>query len=281
MPRYGAHGFLWIDTWTTEKGNQAIAAAAEAGFDFIEIPLLRPDEFEAESHKKRLASVRLEATTSLALPGWAHMPEEPKKAKEFLFSALDKVQALGSKYLCGCLAYSLGKFTGQPPTSAERQTVVDTLGEVALEAKRRGIRLGLESVNRYESYFCNTIGDARELILAIGTGNIDLHADTYHMNIEEEGYRGPLVACADMLGYIHMSESHRGLIGTGTINWDEVFQGLAEARYKGPLTLESFAAINPDLAAATKLWRPPRHPSKVLAGEGLRFLRERAARFNL
>jgi D-psicose/D-tagatose/L-ribulose 3-epimerase len=281
MPRYGAHAFVWIDAWTTEKGNQAIESAAKAGYDFIEIPLLRPAEFDAIAHKKQLAAVGLDCTASLVLPEWAHMPEHPKEAKEFLYGALDKMEALGGTYLCGCLAYSLGKFTGKPPTSAERLRVIETLGQVALEARRRGIRLGLEAVNRYESYFCNTLGDARDLILAIGTGNLDLHADTYHMNIEEEGYRDPLITCADVLGYIHMSESHRGLIGTGTVNWPEVFQGLFEAKYKGPLTIEAFAAINPDLAAATKLWRPPRHPSQVLASEGLRFLRENASRFNL
>jgi D-psicose/D-tagatose/L-ribulose 3-epimerase len=97
------------------------------------------------------------------------------------------------------------------------------------------------------------------------------------MNIEEEGFYKPLVACAETLGYMHLSESHRGLVGSGTVNWDEVFRGLVDARYTGPLVLESFAAINPDLAAATCLWRPPNQPPGVLAAEGLRFLRERAA----
>ena len=31
MPKYGAHTFLWIDEWTTEKGNQAIAATGNLG----------------------------------------------------------------------------------------------------------------------------------------------------------------------------------------------------------------------------------------------------------
>jgi sugar phosphate isomerase/epimerase len=55
MPKYGAHTFLWIDEWTTEKGNQAIAATGEIGFDFIEISLLKPDEFDAAAHKRALA----------------------------------------------------------------------------------------------------------------------------------------------------------------------------------------------------------------------------------
>lgn len=281
MPKYGAHAFLWIDEWTIEKGNQAIAAAGEHGFDFLEIPLLRPRDFDAAAHKEPLADAGIEATASLVLPEDAHMPEQPQRAKEFLITALDKLAAVGGTYLCGCVAFSLGTFTGEPPTDAERQTVIDTLGEVAEEAEKRGITLGFEVVNRYESYMYNALADGRAAIKAIGADNLELHADTYHMNIEEEGFYKPLVECADVLGYIHMSESHRGLLGSGTVNWDEVFRGLADAKYTGALVLESFAAISPDLRAATKLWRPPNQGSDVLAGEGLKYLRAGADRVGL
>ena len=281
MPVYGAHAFLWIDEWTTDKGNHAIRQAAELGFDFLEIPLLRPRDFDAASHKKALRAAGIGATASLVLPRGAHMPEHPENAKRFLLDALNQLEAVEGDYLCGCLAYELGRLTGKPPTGEERAVVVDTLRDVADEAKRRGMRLGLEVCNRYETYLFNTLADGRAAIQAIGADNVALHADTYHMNIEEEGFRKPLADVADVLGYIHMSESHRGLVGSGTVNWDEVFAGLAEARYSGPLVLESFAAINPDLVAATCLWRPPNQPPGVLAREGLAFLRAGAKRAGL
>jgi D-psicose/D-tagatose/L-ribulose 3-epimerase len=281
MPKFGAHAFLWTGEWTTEKGNTVINEAAATGFDFIEIPLLKPHEFEAASHKKVLRDAGITATASLTLPPGAHMPEHPEKAKQFLIAVLDQLEEMGGNYLCGCLAYQLGKLTGKTPTEAERQIVIDTLGAVAAEAKKRGISLGLEVCNRYETYLYNTLADGRTTIKAIGADNLQLHADTYHMNIEEEGFYQPLLEVADVLGYIHMSESHRGLVGTGTVNWDQVFQGLRDANYRGPLVLESFAAINPDLAAATCLWRPPNAAPGVLATEGLKFLRAGAKRVGL
>lgn len=281
MNKFGSHAYLWIDEWTTEKGNYAISATAKAGFDLIEMPLLKPQEFDAAAHKKALAEAGIEGTTTLVLPDDCHLPFYPHKAKQFLLGALEKVEAVGSTFLGGCIAYSLGVFTNQPPTAAERQVVVDVIGEVAQEAKKRGITLGFETVNRYESYLYNTLADGRATIKAIGADNVVLHPDTYQMNIEEEGFYQPFVDCADVLGYVHISESHRGLIGSGTINWDEVFRGLADARFKGPLVLESFLAINPDLVAATKLWRPPNQPSEVLAGEGLKFMRAKAEQYGL
>lgn len=284
MPKFGAHAFLWIADWNLEAGNRAIRAAGATGFDFIEIPMLRPKEFDAKAHKQALADAGIGATASLVLPNDAHMPVQPQRAKDFLVSALDKLAELGGAYLCGCIAYNLGYLTGNPPTAQERQVVVDTLVQVAAEAKKRGIRLGHEVCNRYETYLYNTLADGRDAVLAVrqrGGDNLDLHGDTYHMNIEEEGYYKPIVAAADVLGYMHMSESHRGLVGSGTVNWDEVFQGLKDAKYQGPLVLESFAAINPDLQAATKLWRPPNQPSDVLAREGLKVLRAGAAKVGL
>ena len=285
MVKLGAHAFVWIGEWTTESGNAAIREAAKTGFDFIEIPLLKPAEFDVASHRATLAEAGIGAVCSLSLPADAHMPAQPERAKAFLSDVLDALEALGSTYLTGCTAYSLGTLTGAPPTAEERQIVVETLGDVVQDAARRGITVGLEACNRYETYLYNTLSDTRDTVLAIGseTGadKLKLHADTYHMNIEEEGFYAPLVVNADVLDYVHMSESHRGLVGSGTVNWDEVWRGLKDANFSGSLVLESFAAINPDLQAATCLWRPTNEPPEVLAREGLAFLKKGAAAHGL
>lgn len=281
MPKYGAHAFLWIDEWTSEKGKYAIEAASKAGFDLIEIPILKPDEFDPLAYKDILTRTKLIVAGSTVLPWDAHMPEDPEKAKRFLIKVLDKLETINGTYMVGCFAYALGKFTGTGPTKNELAVTIHTLREVASEAEKRGITLCLEVLNRYEGYLYTTLEEARYIIKKVGADNLKLHADTYHMNIEEEGYYQPLVDCADVLGYMHISESHRGLVGTGTINWEDVFRGLADAHYLGPLVLESFATVNPDLAGATKIWRPLKHSSDILASEGLRFLKHNVEKHGL
>jgi len=281
MAKIGVHAHIWVDEWTTRKGNFAIKATAETGFDIIEIPLKRPDEFDAGAHKKALKVAGIEATASLSLPERYHMPTNPKGAIQFLTTVLQKLQDAGGSYLCGCIAYAGGKFTNKPPTQEERQIVIDALGKVALVAKEMGMSMGLEVLSRNGTYLYNTLADARETILAVGMDNLNLHADTYHMNIEEEGFYTPLVESADVLAYIHMVESHRGLIGTGTINWDDVFRGLEDANFTGPLILESFTPLTPDFTAAFKLWRASKYTSGILARKGLEFLKEKAIAFEL
>ena len=281
MIQFGAHAFVWIGDWTTESGNKTIASAANAGMDFIEIPILDPDSFDAASHRSALEAEGLSATFSTVLPEHAHMPENPDKARAYLLKVLDKVAETGSQYLGGCIGYALGRLTGAPPTDAEIDNTVAGLAEIADEAADRGITLALEACNRYETYMFNALDDTREAILRTGKSNLKLHADTYHMNIEEEGFYTPIKNTADVLDYLHMSESHRGLVGTGTVWWDEIWKALSEIKFDGKLALESFAAVNPKLQAATCLWRPTNASPDTLASEGMKFLKEGARKHGL
>jgi D-psicose/D-tagatose/L-ribulose 3-epimerase len=82
MTKFGAHAFLRIGEWTTESGNHAIEQATKEGFDYIEIPLLKPEVFNARSHQETLKKSGISATTSLTLPKGYHMPDHPKEAFE-------------------------------------------------------------------------------------------------------------------------------------------------------------------------------------------------------
>jgi D-psicose/D-tagatose/L-ribulose 3-epimerase len=209
------------------------------------------------------------------------LPAAPERALAFLKLALEKVDALGATYLGGVLYASVGTMTLKPPTQQERDQCVQVLGEVAADAARRGITLGIEPVNRYETYVYNSVADTLALIEAIGASNLTLHVDTYHMNIEERGFFEPIKQAGQRLSYVHASESDRGLVGMGNVHWDDFFAGLATINYRGPLVLESFAMVVRSMVAAICLWRPSPYSPQQLVGEGVAFLREKAAQAGL
>ena len=77
------------------------------------------------------------------------------------------------------------------------------------------------------------------------------------MNIEE-GFVGKAIEdCGNRLGYFHIGESHRGYLGTGTVNFSEVFRSLARIGYDGPIAFESFssAVVDPVLSNMLGVWR--------------------------
>ena len=78
-----------------------------------------------------------------------------------------------------------------------------------------------------------------------------VHLDTYHMNVEERGFRGPIEACGPALRNMHLSESDRGTPGLGNVDGASVFAGLAAIGYQGDLVMESFVALNPAMTRAT------------------------------
>jgi D-psicose/D-tagatose/L-ribulose 3-epimerase len=281
MPKYGIHAFTLEGFWNNDLAPKVIAEAAELGFDLLEIPLLKPSEFDSALVAKSLSQNGIQAVASLCLPPDAHLPFNPTGALQFLKYAVDKVADFGGKQLLGCLYCNLATLTRQPPTADEKKKVAEVLGELRQYATPKDVSLGIEPVNRYETYLCNTGSDAIEYFKAIGADDMIIHFDTYHMNIEEDGFSSALRNAGKFAGYIHMSESHRGLPGEGTVDWDDVFQGLHDINYQGPLVLEAFAAINPDLIGATCLWRKSRYQGRELATKGLEFLKAKAAKYGL
>lgn len=57
--------------------------------------------------------------------------------------------------------------------------------------------------------------------------------------------------------YVHIGESHRGYLGTGSVDFGALFRALAAADYEGPLTFESFssAVVSPSLSNTLCVWR--------------------------
>lgn len=126
----------------------------------------------------------------------------------------------------------------------------------------------------------NTCAEAVELIGEIGHPNLRVHLDTYHMNIEEDGLAAPVEAAGDLLGYVHIGESHRGTLGSGNVNFGQFFDALAEARYEGVLTFESFSTrvVSPTLSNTLCIWRDLWDDSEVLAKEAREFIRVQSER---
>jgi D-psicose/D-tagatose/L-ribulose 3-epimerase len=134
--------------------------------------------------------------------------------------------------------------------------------------------IGIEAVNRYESNVVNTAEQALELLDEIGAGNLVVHVDSYHMNIEERNLVEPVRLAASRLGYVHVGEEQSWLPGEGTVGFAELFGALAEIGYEGPVTFESFstAVISQRFASALAVWRDPWRDGRELARHARGFI---------
>jgi D-psicose/D-tagatose/L-ribulose 3-epimerase len=281
MVRFGMHSSLWAARWTPDAAEKIIPEAARHGLDVIEIALLAPETIDVEHSRNVLAAHGIAPTCSLGLPEAVTAPLYPDKAEAFLMRALEVAHALGSNTLSGVTYATIGYTSGSPPTEQEYANIARALRPVARRAAEHGMTLGLEPCNRYETHLVNTAEQAVRLIERIGEPNVMIHLDTYHMNIEEKGFAHGIRAAGKHLRYIHLSESDRGVPGTGTVDWDATFKALAETGFDGDMVIESFVTLPPEIARALSVWRPVADSAEQVLREGVPFLRDFARRHGL
>lgn len=278
----GVHGLVWVGGWSPEQARRAVAGSAEAGFDLIELPALDPASFDVALTSRLLAEHGLSAVASLGLDDATDVssedPDVVRAGRRRLGDALALVRDLGGDYLGGVVYSKLGRYTA-PVTARGWAHSVESIAWLADRARESGITVGVEICNRYETNVLNTVEQALAFIAETGRSNVVAHLDTYHMNIEERSMREPVLAAhrAGLLGYVHVGESHRGRLGTGTVDWDAFFGALREVGYPGAITFESFssAVVHPALSSALSIWRDTWDDGMLLAREAREFLRQR------
>jgi len=258
--KLGIHALVWVGGWNESDCEYAVSSSAHLGFDIIEIPAFEPTQMDAAMTRRVCEAYGLTPTISLGLTHETDInsedDEKVARGRQTLFDALEFARGIGAPYLGGVIFGALARYTA-PTTERARRNSAAVIRELGQEAARDGITIGLEFVNRYESNLLNTARQTLDYLDLVGEENVKVHADVYHMNIEETDYRSPILACGDRLGYVHIGESHRGYLGTGTIDFPEFFSGLRDIDYSGPITFESFssAVVDRHLSVTLAIWR--------------------------
>lgn len=256
----GCHGLVWTGQFDEQGFARAVDRTQAAGFDLLEIPLLDPFGFDVAGAKKALGRTPVSVTASLGLSDDTDItsadPVVVRGGEEVLGKALEVLSDLGSEHLVGVLYGVLKKYPG-PATAAGRASSQEVLHRVSERAASLGIQLSLEVVNRYEANLFNTVRGALTYLDELGDPRIKLHVDTYHMNIEEPDLLTPVLEAGDRIGYVHIGESHRGYLGSGSVDFDSFFRGLDAIGYDGPITFESFstAVVDETLSRSLAIWR--------------------------
>jgi D-psicose/D-tagatose/L-ribulose 3-epimerase len=274
--RYAVHAYAWTSSWSNDDLD-LIDHAASLGLDAIEIPLMELDAVDPGAIQDRTERVGNDVLTSVVCPEDADPSSEDQRVREagrdFLTRCVDATADMGATIFTGVTYSALGRRLDRRPERADMERAAEVLRPVARHAAERNVRVGIEPVNRYESFLVNTAAQARELMGMVGEPNMGVHLDAYHMNIEEDDFRSPVELVAGDLVHFHLSESHRGIPGRGTVDWEAIMGALGDAGYSGYVGLESFAEMSDAMRGATCIWRDLAPSSDVLVREGLAYLK--------
>ncbi len=249
------------------------------GFDVIELPVETVGDWDPSRTADLLAEWSLGATTCAVMPETRSLVHADRQTvsmtQQYLKACVDAAARIGA----GCVAGPIYSPVGSTwlMDSGERSALIEELTEalrpVADYAGERGVRLGLEPLNRYETSFINTVEQALEVVDLLDSDACGVALDTFHMNIEEKDLPAAVRSAAGRIAHVQVCGNDRGAPGSDHIDWPGIAGALGDAGYDGPLCIESFTAENRTIARAAAIWRPLAPTQDQLATDGLAFLR--------
>ncbi len=279
--KIGFNMLLWTGH-VTEEHYPIFARLKATGYDGIEIPIFDaqdPTHYRAVGEAAANAGLRCTAIT--LLPDQEHSaisadPAHRQAAIDHIKRAIDCARAAGAEVLAGPYFQVLGGFTGQGPTEAELTRAAEVHAAIAPVAEAAGVVCAVEPLNRFEAHLLNTMEQAAAYVRRVGHANFGAMYDTFHANIEE---KDPIAAIdtlfeAGGLRHVHISENDRGTPGRGHARIREAIRKLKAIGYDKWLTIEAFGQSIPELAAATRVWRPLFENPEQVYTEGYRLIRE-------
>ena len=278
--KFGMNLLLWTGAMNDDM-IPVVASLKEMGYDGVEIPVFEDNIDLYTQWGARLKEMGLECT-AVTVRGEEDNPISADPAVRALGvennkRALDNAAAAGAVRLGGPYHSALGVFSGQGPTEDEWKWGVDSMRQVAEHAETVGITLGVEALNRFETYLLNTHADSARFVREVDHPNARMMYDTFHANIEEKDIAQAIRDCSDVCALVHISENDRSTPGTGNVDWDTNFNTLKEVGYDGWMVVEAFGLALPELVAATKIWRRMYESEEQLAGDALKFMQEQVS----
>jgi hydroxypyruvate isomerase len=240
MPKFAANlNFLFTEV----DFLQRFAAARAAGFRAVEFPF--PYPYAAADLEAAARAAGVEVVLFNLPPGNWEQGERgiachPGRTEEFragVASAIGYARALQCPRV-NCLA---GIAPGDADPERVRATFVENLRYAAAAFAKEGVLLVIEPINprTIPGFHLNTSRQALEIMRAVGSDNLKLQYDLFHMQIVEGDLASTIAANLAAIGHIQFADvPDRHEPGTGEVNFDFLFGWIDRVGYQGWVSAE-------------------------------------------
>jgi hydroxypyruvate isomerase len=235
MPQLAANlTMLWNELAFLDR----FAAAAKAGFSAVEY--LFPYPYEKQQLIDRLGQHQLtQVLHNLPAGDWAKgergiavLPERRGEFRDGVGLAVEYAKALGCTQL-NCL---VGIAPPEADEDALRSNLVDNLKFAAAELGRQNIKLLVEAINTRDipGFYLTRTRQAVELMTDVGSSNLYLQYDIYHMQIMEGDLGPTLESNLSRIAHVQIADNPgRNEPGSGEIHYPFLFDLLDREGYRG------------------------------------------------
>jgi len=235
MPRFAANLTMLFNELDFLDRFQA---ARDAGFKGVEY--LFPYPYPKEQLAERLADNGLaQVLHNLPAGDWtkgergiACIPGRELEFQEGVGRAIDYARALR----CGQLNCLAGIAPKDAAPAIVRETLVRNLRFAADKLQAAGIRLLVEPCNTRDipGFYLNRSGQALEILADVGSDNVWLQYDIYHMQVMEGDLAPTITRNLSRIGHMQLADNPgRNEPGTGEINYPFLFGHIDRLGYAG------------------------------------------------
>lgn len=282
MNKLGIFMNFWEKNWDADH-KKYIKKVSEIGFDILEFqaqPLLEMSKEHMSELAKMAKECGIELTYSLGLDRNYDVSSLDEKVRlggvDYLKRIVECIGFMGGTLLSGVSYAGWGtpdNFDGDKrPYWANS---IKSMKEIIKTAEDNGVTYCVEAVNRFETCLINTAAEALKYVEEIGSPNIGVLLDTYHMNIEENNIGDAIRLAGDKLTSFHTGENNRTAPGKGHLDWDEIFGALSEIKYKGRIVSEPFVMQGGEVGRDIHVYRDlVDNPSEARIDEEAKYLLE-------
>ncbi len=279
MAQIGVNAWVWSSPVNTAEFGRLAPIVARMGFDLIEVGIESTSDLDYGRAAAIAKANGLGVSVCAAMGPDRDLIHSDDSIRDngmaYVRHCIDAAKTLGAPNVIGPLYSAVGR-TWQA-TDDERKRDVDLLvrqlGALAAYAGDRGVWLGVEPLNRFETSFINLASQAIEVVDRVDHPACGVMLDTFHMNIEERSIGDAIRAAGPRMRHFHACENDRGAPGSGHVPWDEVAQACRDIGFTGPFVIESFTNKVKSIAKAAAIWRTFADSQDALAENGLRHLR--------
>ena len=216
---------------------ERFGAAARAGFKGVEY--LFPYDFPKEQLAEALRAHGLtQVLHNLPAGDWAGGERgiacHPDRVGEFqdgVGTAIEYARVLG----CGQLNCLAG-LCPDAPGEHQRAAFISNLKFAAMKLREAGIKLLIEPINTRDipGFYLTRSSQALEIIREVGSDNLFLQYDIYHMQVMEGDLAKTIEANLALIPHMQLADNPgRNEPGTGEINYPFLFEHIDRIGYQG------------------------------------------------